>query len=104
MRGRSRKSSPCARTAELRSIRERSAVAEVAVSEFDKTAMKRVNRAIQTARECASADPGLADIRLARFHRAMDELQSREEGEAVYDALRGEGWYEQAAAALARAK
>jgi hypothetical protein len=72
--------------------------------DFDKSARKRINRAIQTARECASADPGLADIRLKRFHRAMDDLVSEDEGYEVYKTLRTEGWYEQAAAALERSK
>lgn len=74
------------------------------LNSFDKAERKRVNRAIQTAREAVHSDPGLVEIRLARFHRAMDELQSRDEGEAVYDALRREGWYPQAADALARVK
>lgn len=60
---------------------------------------KQVSRAIQTARECATCDPGMADIKLRRFHRAMDALGPGE-GEDVYDVLREEGWYRMAAAAL----
>lgn len=66
-------------------------------------AARRVSRAIQTAREVATSDPGLVEIKLRRFHRAMDELEPGE-GEQVYDALCGEGWYQQAADALARTK
>jgi hypothetical protein len=64
---------------------------------------KRVKRAIQTAREAATADPALADVKLKRFHRAMDALGPGE-GEQVYDALRKEKWYKLAADALARTK
>jgi hypothetical protein len=64
---------------------------------------RRVSRAVQTARECATCAPGLADVKLARFHRAMDALAPGE-GEQVYDLLRDEGWYRLAADALARTK
>ena len=64
-------------------------------------AQKRINRAVEMAR-AAVTKPELEDIYLRRFHAAMDALESREEGEAVYDALRGGGWYRMAAQALAR--
>jgi hypothetical protein len=64
---------------------------------------KRVRRAVEMARLCFEK-PELEDVYLRRFHRAMDALESRDEGEAVYDACRGMGWYRLAAAALARSK
>lgn len=71
---------------------------------FDAAATKRINRAVQTAKEAAHTLDGLAEIKLRRFHRAMEALQSTEEGEAVYDRLRSERWYQAAADALARVK
>lgn len=60
---------------------------------------KRVKRAIHTAREAARDG---SDLKLQRFHRAMDDLRSRDEGEAVYYALRDEGWYRMAAQVFLR--
>jgi hypothetical protein len=72
------------------------------MSNLDRAAIRRVNRAVETAKKAAT-DRQLQDIHLRRFHRAMDDLESREEGEAVYDQLRSEGWYEMAARALSKA-
>jgi hypothetical protein len=60
--------------------------------QFDSAALKRITRAVQTAREAVAAAPGLVDLRLKRFHRAMDDLQEGE-GQEVYRRLSGESWY-----------
>lgn len=69
---------------------------------MDRAAQKRVNRAVEMAR-AACTKVELEEIYRQRFHRAMDALQSREEGEAVYDRCRSEGWYLYAVEALKRA-
>lgn len=69
------------------------------ISPLDKQAEKRVTRAVETARK-ACTEPELQELYRKRFHRAMDALESREEGEAVYDRCRREGWYLYAAEAL----
>ncbi len=53
---------------------------------------RRINRAVQTACEAATCDQGLADIKIKRFHAAMDELQGLEKA-AVYARLTREPWY-----------
>lgn len=60
---------------------------------------RRINRAVQCAREVAQG--GLSEIRLKRFHRAMDELEAGE-GEQVYARIHTEPWYERASAQLKR--
>lgn len=61
---------------------------------------KRVARAIEMAKG-AMTKPGLQDVYLKRFHRAMDSL-SRAEGEAVYAKVQGETWYQHAKGLLER--
>lgn len=60
--------------------------------QFDAAALKRINRAVHTAREAIASAPGLVDMRLKRFHRAMDDLQEGE-GTEVYRRLSAESWY-----------
>lgn len=64
-------------------------------------AERRINRAVQCAREVATCAPGLSDIKLKRFHRAMDDLQPGE-GQQVYDRLHNEPWYVRASEQLKR--
>jgi hypothetical protein len=60
-----------------------------------KEAQKRIDRALHTARAAVQAEPGLvADVRLKRFHAAMDALEPGE-GEEVYRVLSKEPWYAQ---------
>lgn len=67
----------------------------VDMTALPKDAQQRVRRAIDTARRAITGDPGLRDIYLKRFHRAMDDLRSHEEGAAVYETLSREPWYPQ---------
>lgn len=60
---------------------------------MDSGSEKRVERAVAMARACFEK-PELASIYLRRFHRAMDDLRSQAEGEAVYERCQAEGWYQ----------
>lgn len=62
---------------------------------MDKDAQKRVTYAVRAART-AILEPGLSDIYLRRFHRAMDALMDAEEHRAVSEALHKEPWWDEA--------
>lgn len=61
---------------------------------------RRIRRGTHTAREAALSAPGVADVKLRRFHAAMDALEPGE-GEEVYRRLSGETWYAKARKILA---
>lgn len=63
---------------------------------------RRIRRATHTAREAALSTPGVADVKLRRFHAAMDALEPGE-GEEVYRRLSKEPWYAKARKVLAPA-